>query len=151
MARRGSVAVRVNRPTGHRYPATGAPSTVNRQPAPHLLLLLRQGFPFAIEKVDHGFDVSVLRLDLSRSLAVAVDLLAAKEQVIALALGLGRGDARFELGDLLVDLLDPLLAFLRLDACGAGQDLLLRRRLRQHRLRRHDLRPGDDPSRPGTL
>src|SRR5258708_23133750 len=81
-----------------------------------LFLLFRQRLPLAVEQVDHRLQIDVARLDLLHALAVAVNLLGAKQQVIALALFLGRGDASLERRHLLFDLADALVALLLLGA-----------------------------------
>src|SRR5581483_10930012 len=77
-----------------------------------LLFFPRQRFPFADQQPDHRFEVGVLRLDLLRPLAVAIDLLAAQQKVVAFALALRGGDAILERGDLLVDPANAFFAFL---------------------------------------
>src|SRR5262249_15172303 len=74
-----------------------------------LLALLRQRLPLAVQQLDHRLEVGILRVNLLRALAVAVDLLAAQEEVVALALALGRGDASFQRGDLFVDFPETLV------------------------------------------
>src|ERR671929_1408781 len=83
-----------------------------------LFLLLGQRLPLAVEQVDHRLQIAVLLLDLLDAGAVAEDLLAAEEEVVPLALALGRGDALLQRGDLLVDFLEALLALLLFGAVG---------------------------------
>src|SRR5438132_4996122 len=83
-----------------------------------LFLLFRQRFPLGVEQLDHGLQIGVLRLDLSASIAVAKHLLGTEQEVVALALAFRRGDARFEIGNLVVDLLQALLALLLFGAIG---------------------------------
>src|SRR5437588_12908314 len=77
-------------------------------------LLFRQRFPLAVQEIDHRLQIGVLRLDLSAALPIAKHLLGTEQQVVALALTFRGSDARFEIGNLFVDLLQPLLTLLLL-------------------------------------
>src|SRR5437764_1711673 len=77
-----------------------------------LFLLFRQRFPLAVQQVDHRLQVGVLRLDFSAAVPIAKDLLGTEQKVISLALALRGGNARFEIGNLVVDSFQPLVAFL---------------------------------------
>src|SRR5207244_11763991 len=88
-----------------------------------------QRFPLAVQQLDHRLEVGILRLNLFGALAVAVDLFAAEEEVVALALALRRGDAAFERGDLFVDFLEALVALALFGAERRRPRRLARRRL----------------------
>src|SRR5438270_1972811 len=84
--------------------------------APDLFLLFRQRFPLRVEQIDHRRQVGVLRVDFSAAIAVAKHLFGTEQQVVALALTFRRGNTRFEIGNLVVDSFQPLVAFLLLGA-----------------------------------
>ena len=50
-----------------------------------------------VQQLDHRLQIVVLLLDLFHAVAVAEDLLGAEQEVVALALRFGGGDARLEL------------------------------------------------------
>src|SRR5579872_6519615 len=91
-----------------------------------IFLLPGQRFPLPDEQVDHGLQIGVPGLNFLHALPVAVHVLAAEEQVVALALLLRGSDPLLERGDLLVDFSDAPVAFfmigrglrLRRDQCG---------------------------------
>src|SRR5438067_1127840 len=81
-----------------------------------LLALPGQRLPLAVQQLDHRLEIGILRLNFLGALTVAVDLFAAEEEVVALALPLSRGDAGLESGDLFVDFLETLGVLARLGA-----------------------------------